>query len=160
MTVRPYDGQEANAARTPLEGGLLGWAAVLVLGACVVCVRVGPRPLAPVVLRFARLWIGGLLCFFGGVHRGASFYNPKGPQLSDPSVFLAMHFLGLGIVALPPRTAWRLAAPGMLATLASDLYLARAGRLPRFFLRLRPLQLLVAACLAGLLGSAARARSG
>ncbi|GBQ51020.1 hypothetical protein ACM0P6_04220 [Komagataeibacter sucrofermentans] len=152
MTVRIHDGCEATATRTPLEGGLLGWAAVLMLGVCLVGVRMVPRPLVPFVLRFARMWVAGLFCFFGGVHRGASFYNPRGPQLSDPVIFLAMHFMGLGIMILSPQAAWRLATPGMLATLGGDLYLARGHRLPRFFLRLRPLQLMVASGLIALLG--------
>ncbi|WP_308720996.1 hypothetical protein [Komagataeibacter xylinus] len=152
MTVRIHDGCEATATRTPLEDGLLGWAAVAMLGVCLIGVRMVPRPLAPLVLSFARMWVAGLFCFFGGVHRGASFYNPRGPQLSDPIIFLAMHFMGLGIMILPPQAAWRLAAPGMLATLGGDLYLARRNRLPRFFLRLRPLQLMVASGLIALLG--------
>ncbi|MBE7730202.1 hypothetical protein [Komagataeibacter sp. FXV3] len=160
MTLRIHDGCEATATRTPLEGGLLGWAAVSMLGMCLLGVRLVPRPLAPLVLRFARIWVAGLFCFFGGVHRGASFYNPRGPQLSDPVIFLAMHFMGLGIMILPPQAAWRLAAPGMLATLGSDLYLARGHRLPRFFLRLRPLQLMVASGLIALLGQIGQAHAG
>ncbi|KON62931.1 hypothetical protein KOEU_35810 [Komagataeibacter europaeus] len=70
----------------------------------------------------------------------------RGPQLSDPVIFLTMHFMGLGIMILPPQAAWR------LATLGGDLYLARGHRLPRFFLRLRPLQLMVASGLIALLG--------
>ena len=141
------------------------WAAVSMMGMFLLGVRLVPRPLAPLVLRFARMWVAGLFCFFGGVHRGTSFYNPRGPQLSDPVIFLAMHFMGLGIMILPPQAAWRLAAPGMLATLGSDLYLARGHRLPRFFLRLRPLQLMVASGLIALMGQigqahAGRARSG
>ncbi|GEM17944.1 hypothetical protein NBRC3293_2441 [Gluconobacter oxydans NBRC 3293] len=49
--------------------------------------------------------------------------------------------------------ACRIAPAGMLLTLAGDVFLARQGRLPRFFLRLRPLRLLTATALLVLLGS-------
>lgn len=144
MTIRIHKGIEAEASRTPVEGGALGWAAVVMLAVCLIGRRVLPSSCAPVIERFARVWTGGLFCFFAGVHRGASFYNPKGPQVSDPVIFLAMHFLGLSTFLFSSRLSWRLATAGMLATLAGDVHLARQNRLPHFFLRLRPMQLLVA----------------
>ncbi|WP_408873422.1 hypothetical protein [Gluconobacter roseus] len=144
MTVRIHDGMEADAARTPLEGGLLGWAAIAMLGVCLIALRILPKTLTPYVRRFVQIWTGALFCFFAGVHRGASFYNPKGPQLSDPVIFLAMHFFGLGVAISPPRLSGQLAMAGTLATLAGDVHLARQNRLPRFFIRLRPPQLLIA----------------
>ncbi|GBR48181.1 hypothetical protein [Gluconobacter roseus] len=151
MTVRIHDGMEADARRTPLEGGVLGWAAVAMLGVCLIALHVLPRTCRPFLQRFVRIWTAGLFCFFAGVHRGASFYNPKGPQLSDPVIFLIMHFFGLGVAMSPPRLSGRLAMAGTLATLAGDVHLARQDRLPRFFVRLRPAQLLTAFILIALL---------
>ncbi|MBS1102849.1 hypothetical protein JK202_07420 [Gluconobacter sp. Dm-62] len=144
MIVRLHDGMEADAKRTPLEGGLLGWAAILMLGVCLIALRVLPKACTPFLKRFVQVWTAALFCFFAGVHRGASFYNPRGPQLSDPIIFLAMHFMGLGILLSPPRISGRLSMAATLATLAGDTYLAQQNRLPHFFVRLRPLQLLTA----------------
>lgn len=160
MTPRLYKGEEAQADHTPLEGGVLGWLAILMLAVLLVatrCTTGNPRSL---IFRIARIWVAGLFCFFAGVHRGASFYTPEGPRLSDPLIFLTMHFGGLSLALLPAGTAWRLAPAGMLLTLGGDLFLARQNRLPRFFLRLRPLQLVVATLLISRLGAAARSGAG
>ncbi|AQS90424.1 hypothetical protein A0U94_05000 [Gluconobacter albidus] len=156
MTPRIYHDEEAQADHVPLEGGLLGWLAILMLAVLLLCSRLTSGKIRSFVFRLARIWVAGLFCFFAGVHRGASFYNPEGPRLSDPLIFLSMHFGGLGLALLPSRTAWRIAPAGMLLTLGGDIFLARQDRLPRFFLRLRPLQLLVATALIALLGAAAR----
>lgn len=156
MTPRIYTGKEAEAARTPLEGALLGWSAILMLGIFLIAIRIAPKSVQAPILRIAQIWVAGLFCFFAGVHRGASFYAPEGPRLSDPLIFLSMHFGGLSLAFLPSRNAWRIAPAGMLLTLAGDTFLAREDRLPQFFLRLRPLQLLVATALIKLLGSKAQ----
>lgn len=85
MAVRVYHGQESDAHQTPAEGFLLGWSAVLVLFLCLIGICFLPRRTATVLRRFALLWAATLLCFFGGVHRGASFYNREGPILSEIS---------------------------------------------------------------------------
>ncbi|GBR51036.1 hypothetical protein AA106555_0417 [Neokomagataea thailandica NBRC 106555] len=141
MVIRIHDGEEASATRTPLEGGILGWAAVAMLGVCLVVIRVVPSNRASQVRRFAQIWAGGLFCFFAGVHRGASFYDAKGPQLSDPFIFLATHALGLGAILSSSNISWRALQVGALLNMAGDVRLARQGRLPRFLVRLRPAQL-------------------
>ncbi|OUJ03401.1 hypothetical protein [Acetobacter cibinongensis] len=156
MTPRLYKGEEAQAEHTPLEGGILGWLAILMLAVFLVAARLTSRNTQSLIFRIARIWVAGLFCFFAGVHRGASFYSPEGPRLSDPLIFLTMHFGGLSLALVPSRTAWRLTPAGMLLTLGGDLFLAQQNRLPRFFLRLRPLQLIVATLLISRLGSASR----
>ncbi|EHH68924.1 hypothetical protein GMO_02310 [Gluconobacter morbifer G707] len=114
------------------------------LAVCWIVLKIAPVSTRPLIRRFIRVWTGALFCFFGGVHRGASFYNPRSPQLSDPVIFLCLHFFGLSMIMAPDHVFKRYAPAGMLATLAGELYLAKQRRLPPFFLRLRPLQLLAA----------------
>lgn len=129
--------------------------AVLILAVflILILILIAPKSIQPFLLKSARAWTAGLFCFFAGIHRGASFYAPEGPPLSDLLIFLSLHFGGLGLALLPPRMAWRIAPACMLLTLAGDVFLARQGRLPRFFLRFRALQLLTATTLIVLLGS-------
>lgn len=159
MSLRIFRGSEAQAQKTPAEGAILGWSAVLMLVVLLLALRVAPRPVRPLLLKIARTWVSGLVCFFAGVHRGASFYAPDGPLLSDPIIFLSMHFTGLSLTIAPEKTAWRVAPFAMLATLASDLFLAKRNRLPHFFLRLRPIQLLAASSLIALIGREAEYRN-
>jgi len=141
MPIRLYHGLEAEAPKTPIEGGTLGWSAVIVLVMCWIGLRVLPDTSKPGLRRFVRVWMAALFCFFGGVHRGDSFHDPEGPQLSDAVLFLVLHGLGLGALLSRPDVSWRIVQGGTLLNLAADVYLARRRRLPRFLLRLRPMQL-------------------
>lgn len=154
MAVRVYHGQESDAHQTPAEGFLLGWSAVLVLFLCLIGICFLPRRTATVLRRFALLWAATLLCFFGGVHRGASFYNREGPILSEISAMLLLYFTGLLALALPrEENSWRLLQAGYLLTLIADVSLAKKKRLPSFFARLRPPQMSAALLVISLLAA-------
>lgn len=144
MTVCLHRGCEANAQRTPLEGLVLGWLAVLLLVLCVAGIKIAPERIAQKIRRFAFVWSASLLCFFGGVHRGSSFYAKNGPTHTAIGSLLVLYFMGLVSLLMPrERGAWRLLQFGHFFSLATDLELARTGQLPRFLLRLRPAQMVV-----------------
>ena len=59
MTPRIYHGEEAQADHVPLEGGLLGWLAILMLAVFLLCSRLTSGKIRSFVFRLARIWVAG-----------------------------------------------------------------------------------------------------
>ena len=128
-STRLGDGKEDPRARTPWVSLLLAYAAMV-----------------PVVAGSAAAWAwpGGVLCFLAGVRRGLSFRQPGGPTLAQIAAMLWLFVLGVGSLLSPwlvPALGPRIAGFATMAVL--DPVAARRREAPRYFVRLRPVQMLV-----------------
>jgi hypothetical protein len=141
--IRLASGPEDRKSRTPLESFLLAYAAMVPLVAAAVAVWVFPA-VADIVIRLAIAWAGALLTFFAGVHRGLSFRQADGPRLSQLSSMLWLFSLGVTSLISPwPGPALVLQLAGFISLAVLDPIAARYGEAPRYFARLRPVQLLL-----------------
>ena len=143
-TIRLASGTEAPKTRPPLESFLLAYAAMIPLaaGACAALAVRGPALV--LVVHGAVAWAGALVCFFSGVHRGLSFRQPGGPRLSQLGSMLWLFVIGVVSLMSPwpgPSIALQLAGFASMAVL--DPLAAIHGEAPRYFARLRPVQLLI-----------------
>ncbi|MCR0980591.1 DUF3429 domain-containing protein [Roseomonas populi] len=151
-------GTEDASEHAPILSLVLAYGAMVPLLAGALASWVLPAPWDAAALRATLAWAGALLCFFSGVRRGLSFRQPGGATLMQ--VLGTLLFFGLGAASL--LSPWPLAAAilvlaGYAIMLVLDPIAARRGEAPRYFARLRPVQLLlplagVAALLPKLLG--------
>ncbi|MBP0492437.1 DUF3429 domain-containing protein [Pararoseomonas indoligenes] len=129
----------------PLISAGLAYAAMLPLLAGAAAAWLLPAPSDALALRATLTWAGALLCFFSGVRRGLSFRQPGGATVVQ--LVATLLFFSLGILSLLspwPLAAALLALAGYGIMLVMDPIAARRGEAPRYFARLRPVQLLLA----------------
>ena len=99
---------------------------------------------AALAVRLAILWGGAILVFLAGVRRGLSFRTEGGPTAVQIATMLWLFGLGLLALAVPSTgVALVLLLAGYLSLAALDPWAARRGEAPPFFVRLRPLQMLL-----------------
>jgi hypothetical protein len=142
-SIRPSDGTEDPKGRAPWESFVLAYAAMVP----VVAGSVAAWVLADgdgMVADLTSAWAGGVVCFLAGVRRGLSFRQEGGPTLAQLAAMLWLFVLGVGSLLLP----WLVVALGLqiagFATMAVlDPVAARRREVPRYFARLRPVQMLV-----------------
>ena len=99
---------------------------------------------SPVLTRLTTVWCGAILCFFAGVKRGLSFRQPGGPTVAQIGAMFATFLPGVLALLLP----WRaVSIPLLLLGYGSEAVLgpvaAKREEAPRFFERLRPVQMIV-----------------
>lgn len=99
---------------------------------------------SPTVVRLTTAWAGSILCFLAGVKRGLSFRQRGGPTLAQLASMLWLFVTGALALVLP----WRI--PSLVLLLlgfGSEAVLgpaaARRDEAPRYFARLRPVQMMV-----------------
>ncbi len=149
--IRLADGTEDPKARPPLESLLLAYVAMVPFVAAAMAVLLLRDP--ALVVRLGILWGGGLLCFFGGVNRGLSFRQPGGPRLTQLAAMLWLFCAGMLSLLSPwPVLSLALELAGFASMILLDTEAARHAEAPRYFARLRQVQLLIPlVCLAVLL---------
>ena len=142
MQVAQYE--EDAQDHTPAESLVLAYAAMLPIAsgtaASLALGRERGAALEVSTIRFA----GAVLCFLAGVRRGLSFRQPGGPTVGQLGVMFSAFSLGSGALLLPPRKPallLLLSGFGLLALL--DPEAARTHQAPRFFARLRPVQMVI-----------------
>lgn len=126
--------------KTPLLSLLLGYGPTLII------LVTGALALAnvPWALTFGMLWSSAILIFLAGVVRGLSFFTEGSPRFSQVAVMGVRFLCGWISLVLPPVLAAPLLAIGYLSALIYDPFAARSGAAPRYFARLRPLQMVLA----------------
>lgn len=135
------DGTESPKDRAPPASLLLAYAGMLpvALGAAgAVAAR------SPAAARLATVWAGATLCFLSGVRRGVSFRQAGGSTVRQVASTVWLFVLGAGSLLSPrcvPTLALLLLGYGSAAVL--DPAAARRDEAPRYFARLRPVQLLI-----------------
>ena len=146
-------GTEQSSRRAPLVSFVLAYAAMVPLMAGAVAALVLREPYAGLAVHGTIVWAGALLCFFAGVHRGLSFRQAGGPALSQLGEMLWLFWAGMASLLSPwPGPALVLQLAGFASMAVLDPIAARYGEAPRYFARLRPVQLaLPLASLAALL---------
>ncbi len=138
------DGTEQVQPRTPLVSLLLAYAATVPTAAAAGSVLLAPRAWRRPALRLGSLWAGAVLCFLAGVRRGLSFRQPGGSTVSEIGATVSLFSLGAGSLVLPRGRASLLTLlSGFVLLGIGDTRAARRGEAPRYFARLRPVQLLV-----------------
>ncbi len=135
---------EQTQARAPLESLLFGYAAMvpIVAGAVACLFLTGSGETRAVHLTV--IWSGAILCFLAGVRRGLSFRQTGGPVLSQLATMLWLYGLGAGSLLSPwavPAVALQILGYATMAVF--DPAAARNGEAPRYFRRLRPVQMLL-----------------
>lgn len=138
-----------DTTRIPWDGHVFGWGPILPFLVALLGIWLGAPWLDELALRLSVLWGACIVIFAAGVRRGFSFAQPEGPRphvLAEMTGLFAAAFLGL--VLVPPLGALVLA--GAFAALAVlDPLAARRGDAPRWFARLRPVQMAIpTVCLA------------
>jgi hypothetical protein len=149
------DGSEDLQPRTPWQSLGLAYAAMLpiVAGAMTCLLLRGDGAVLAVHLTVT--WSGAVLCFLSGVRRGLSFRQLGGPVLSQLAAMLWLFVLGV-VSLLSPWAVLSLMLQilGYATMAVFDPIAGREGEAPRYFQRLRPVQMLVPiASLAVILGS-------
>ncbi len=141
--TRLADGTEDPKARSPAESLLLAYAAMVPLVAGAI-VALALRHEAGLVVHLTVAWAGALLCFFAGVNRGLSFRQPGGPALAQIGTMLWLFAVGVASLLSPwPWMSLILQLTGFASMAVLDPAAARHGEAPRYFARLRPVQLVV-----------------
>lgn len=137
-------GTEDRKTHTPLESFLLAYAAMVPLAAGAIAALVLRGPIAALVIHLTLVWSGALLCFFAGVHRGLSFRQAGGPRLTQLGGMLWLFSIGVASLMSPwPGPAAVLQLAGFVTLAVLDPLAARHREAPRYFARLRPVQLLI-----------------
>lgn len=116
---------------------------------------------SPAVVRLTTAWAGSVLCFLAGVKRGLSFRQEGGPTLAQLASMLWLFVRGAAALLSP----WRV--PSLVLLLlgyGSEALLgpvaARRKEAPRYFARLRPVQMMIPVASLLLLLATARRRTG
>ena len=142
--VHLSDGTEDPSPRTPWESLLLAYAAMVpIVGGAVACLVVTGAT-AGVAVHLTIIWSGAVLCFLSGVRRGLSFRQEGGPLLSQLATMLWLFVLGAGSLLSPFALASLVMQLLGYSTMAIyDPRAAQDGEAPRYFQRLRPVQMLI-----------------
>ncbi|WP_375261036.1 DUF3429 domain-containing protein [Palleronia sp.] len=132
----------------PWDAHVFGWGPMVPFVVALLGVWVGPPWLDELALRLSVLWGASIVIFVSGVRRGFSFALPEGPRphvLAEMLGLFSAAFLSL--VLVPPLGALVLAGAFAALTVLDPLA-ARRGEAPRWFARLRPVQMAIpAVCL-------------
>lgn len=142
-STRLSDGEEDAKPRTPWISFFLAYAAMAPIVAGAVAVWVFPAD-ALLLARLTVAWSGAVVCFLAGVRRGLSFRQDDGPTFAQIAMMLWLFVLGTGSLLLP----WLVQAVALqvlgYATMAVfDPLAAERHETPRYFARLRPVQMLL-----------------
>lgn len=144
MQARLARATEDPQTRTPAESLVLAYAALVPIVAGAVAVWITTGQVAWVILRGTTIWAGAILCFLAGVRRGLAFRQEGGPTLAQLAAMFWLFALGAGALLSPwPRTALVCLLAGYATVAVLDPLAARRGEAPRYFRRLRPVQMLV-----------------
>ena len=134
-------GTEDPKAHTPPISLFLAYIAMLPIAAGAAASLVFR---SPAVVRLTIAWSGSILCFLAGVKRGLSFRQKGGPTLTQLASMLWL-FVASAAALLSP---WRV--PSLVLLLlgyGSEALLgpiaARREEAPRYFARLRPVQMMI-----------------
>jgi hypothetical protein len=133
----------AERPEVPLDGLLLGWAAMVPFPLLTAALWLAPPDLAAVAGRTLVLWSAALLLFFSGVRRGLSFRTEGGPRLAQLVMFAWLFTAGLAVLVLPAPWPVPLALVAFVSLWVLDPVAARRGDAPLYFARLRPVQMAV-----------------
>ncbi len=143
-TTRLADGTEDPKTHSPAESLLLAYVAMVPLVAGAVALLSLRGDVAALVTRLTIDWAGALLCFFAGVNRGLSFRQPGGPAVAQVGTMLWLFVAGVASLLSPwPVVSLVLQLAGFASMAVLDPAAARHGEAPRYFARLRPVQLLI-----------------
>lgn len=147
------DKTEQTAKITPPLSLCLAYAAMIppVIGAAFGCLA--PRTYLVGVNILETLYCGALLCFFAGVRRGLSFRQTGGPAFAQIAGMVWLFSLGVFTLILAAKpAAMLLPIIGFLSMIPLDQRATITGQAPRYFGRLRRIQMwLPAVSLAALL---------
>ena len=143
------DGTESPKSHTPPASLLLAYAAMLPMaGGAVGAVAARSEGVA----RLTTAWAGAVLCFLAGVRRGLAFRQAGGSTVAQVASMFWLFVLGAGSLLSPRRVpALVLLLLGYGSEVVLDPDAARRGEAPRYFARLRPVQLLIPIASLGLL---------
>ena len=138
------DGEEDPKTRAPVISLLLANAALVpIVAGTAAAVGLGTRR-RPMIAGLTVAWSGAVLCFLAGVRRGLSFRQPGGSTVAQVGATLWLFVLGAAALVLPRRgVALVLLLLGYGSMAVLDPSAARRGEAPRYFARLRPVQMLV-----------------
>ncbi len=140
-SLRLTAGEEDPKARAPAISLLLANAAMVPIVAGAAASLTGAR--RPAISRITIAWAGAVLCFLAGVRRGLSFRQPGGSTLGQVGSTVWLFMLGAAGLVSPRRDAGLVLLLSGYASLAAlDPKAARRGEAPRYFARLRPVQML------------------
>lgn len=137
------DGTESTKEHTPPLSLLLAYAAMLPM-AVGAAGSVAARSAG--TARLTTAWAGAVLCFLSGVRRGLGFRQAGGSTVGQVASMFSLFMLGAGSLLSPwrvPALALALLLPGYGSEIVLDPAAARRGEAPRYFARLRPVQLLI-----------------
>jgi len=138
------DGMEDPDPHTPWESLVLAYAAMVpILAGAMACLLLHGNE-AALAVHLTVTWSGAVLCFLSGVRRGLSFRQPGGPLLSQLAAMLWLFVLGVASLLSPLRVFSLVLQILGYATMAFyDPMAAREGEAPRYFQRLRPMQMVI-----------------
>ncbi len=137
-------GTEEPKTHSPTESLLLAYVAMVPLVAGAVAVLILRGEVAALMTRLTVEWAGALLCFFAGVNRGLSFRQSGGPALTQVGTMLWLFVVGVASLLSPwPVVSLGLQLAGFASMAVLDPAAARHGEAPRYFARLRPVQLMM-----------------
>ena len=158
--LRLTRGEEDPKQRAPAISLFLAFVALVpVLAGTGVVLLSDEEETAAAIERPTIGWAAAVLCFLAGVRRGLSFRQPGGSKLRDLADMFGLFVLGVGGVILPgPRAAATSLVLGYGVLGLRDPQAARRGEAPRYFARLRPIQVLLP--MGALLGLMLRRRKG
>ena len=136
--------REDIQAHTPAISLFLAYVAMVPLVAGAVLAIIVTPAWTPEVVRLTAAWATAVLCFLSGVRRGLSFRQPGGPTVAQLAAMLWVFVLGAGSILVPWRTASIVLLLIGYASLAIiDPIAAEREEAPRYFARLRPVQMLL-----------------
>lgn len=138
------DGTEERRSRTPWESLVLAYAAMAPVVVGAIASLLLHADAASVAVHLTVTWAGAVLCFLSGVRRGLSFRQEDGPLLSQLATMLWLFILGVASLLSPsPIPSLLLQLLGYTTMAIYDPAAAREGEVPRYFQRLRPVQMLL-----------------
>ena len=151
-------GIEDPKTRTPLISLALAYSAMLPIAAGTIGALAFKGGISLAAECLAIRWAGATLCFLSGVRRGLSFRQKSGPTAAQLGSMLWLFVLGAGSLLTSRRTpALLFLVIGYCSEAALDPIAARRREAPRYFARLRPLQLAIPiSCLSTLLAKKRR----
>ncbi len=143
--VRLTTGEEDPKEQTPPISLFLAFIALVpVIAGTAVVLLSDDEDAAETIERPTIGWAAAVLCFLAGVRRGLSFRQPGGSKLRDLADMFGLFVFGAGGIVLPrPRIAATSLLLGYATLGLRDPQAARRGEAPRYFARLRPIQVLL-----------------
>lgn len=137
-------GTESPKTHTPVISLLLAYSAMPPTAAGAIAAWAIRPAKAAVVARLTIGWAGAILCFLAGVRRGLSFRQKGGSTAAQLASMFWLFVLGAAALLSPRRMP---ALVLLLLGYASETVLgpvaAERDEAPRYFARLRPVQMLI-----------------